>query len=428
MEIENPLTHERAALLSNSQLEEAISLCWRELNSRQHNAPSPQQMKLIESTILIIYSQTFQDIALLQSRSIDPATYTPFRANLIHVSQALRENDDYDDVQERMFQFARDWWVACSCRFGCHRRVDFKMSCQIFIDYSSMKKHQISQKIGSLLQNMKVEHDSKLKRQAFNYTIGGTRICKEFFVFIYSTTSKTIERLQNCIKEGKNFDYRWGGNNTIVESVHNDLNEYLKNKVKDWVLPNPGSQANQFYLPSNFNYKETYRTFCTDYKSMYSTNSDPLSWTSFYKYYTENFDALKKIKKKQTVKAREAYSEHRIRTALEDNKIVLSFDFAENILLLYHFHQPGIFFFKSKRKIELFGITNERSNEQLNYLIDECHRISKGLNMVISLLHHYLTTFVPQGTDLMLYADNCPAQNKNQIMLSYLCYLVRSVP
>jgi len=32
---------------------------------------------------------------------------------------------------------------------------------------------------------------------------------------------------------------------------------------------------------------------------------------------------------------------------------------------------------------------------------------------------------VPQQQDLALYADNCPAQNKNHTMIEYLTYLVK---
>jgi len=111
-----------------------------------------------------------------------------------------------------------------------------------------------------------------------------------------------------------------------------------------------------------------------------------------------------------------------------DHYTILSFDFAENILLPNKVNEPGIFYFKMRRKIELFGINNEKTNVQHNFLIDECFKISKSPDTVISMLHHYLTQYISsegQGSYLRFFADNCPGQNKNQTMIGYLCWLVK---
>ena len=75
--------------------------------------------------------------------------------------------------------------------------------------------------------------------------------------------------------------------------------------------------------------------------------------------------------------------------------------------------------------MDLFGINNEGTGVQLNYLIDEDFRIKKGPNMVISMLHHHLFTKIPEGKKIILYVDNCSGQNKNQTIVGYLCYLVQ---
>ena len=85
------------------------------------------------------------------------------------------------------------------------------------------------------------------------------------------------------------------------------------------------------------------------------------------------------------------------------------------------------FYFKTRRKIDVFGIDNEASNTQLSFLIDEPFNIQKGPNSVISMLHFYLARYVPNGTSLILYADNCPGQNKNKTIVTYLSYLVKVI-
>lgn len=111
-----------------------------------------------------------------------------------------------------------------------------------------------------------------------------------------------------------------------------------------------------------------------------------------------------------------------------DHYTVLSFDYAENISLPNKVQEPGIFYFKARRKVELFGVSNEKTNIQHNFLIDECFKISKGPDAVISMLYHYLMHHVLPANDkphLRLFADNCPGQNKNQTMIGFLCWLVK---
>ena len=119
--------------------------------------------------------------------------------------------------------------------------------------------------------------------------------------------------------------------------------------------------------------------------------------------------------------------EHRIMTAHEDGYFVLSFDFAENLLVPLLNPQPGSFYFNSRRKIEIFGVTDESKGIQTNYIFDECHKINKGPNQIISMMHHHISTKIPEGAKMILYCDNCPGQNKNQTVIAYLCYLVHDL-
>jgi len=107
--------------------------------------------------------------------------------------------------------------------------------------------------------------------------------------------------------------------------------------------------------------------------------------------------------------------------------VVLSFDFAENIKVPLLNPQLSSFYFHTRRKINLFGITDEMTGRQLNYLIDDCHQFKKDPSMAISMFHHYITTKVAEGASIIFYADNCPGQNKNQTVLAYLSYLVHDV-
>lgn len=77
-------------------------------------------------------------------------------------------------------------------------------------------------------------------------------------------------------------------------------------------------------------------------------------------------------------------------------------------------------YFKSNRKCGLFGINNEATHIQTNITIDEEDKTGKGANAVISMLHYYLNNNVTD--DLVLFADNCAGQNKNNALLHYLLW------
>ena len=54
---------------------------------------------------------------------------------------------------------------------------------------------------------------------------------------------------------------------------------------------------------------------------------------------------------------------------------------------------------------------------QINFIIDEAVDTGKGSNTVVSYLHSFLSAYSMGANHLMLHADNCPGQNKNNIMI-----------
>ena len=130
--------------------------------------------------------------------------------------------------------------------------------------------------------------------------------------------------------------------------------------------------------------------------------------------------------------ARKAYEEHRLKTAMEEDKTVLSFDYAESILLPIFKDTPSTFYFKTRRKVDTFGITDEKivdniGSIQCNFVVDECHRISKGPNSVISMIYSYLIKNVAPNSSIIFYGDNCSTQNKNQYLIGFFSYLVKTL-
>lgn len=107
----------------------------------------------------------------------------------------------------------------------------------------------------------------------------------------------------------------------------------------------------------------------------------------------------------------------------ESEYLVISMDFAQNVNFPSGPQQVGTSYFKSARKAAIFGITNKRANVQHIFCIDESDMIGKGPNCVLSMLDYYLKEIHPTKR-LIIFADNCAAQNKNNTVLRSLQHLV----
>jgi len=69
---------------------------------------------------------------------------------------------------------------------------------------------------------------------------------------------------------------------------------------------------------------------------------------------------------------------------------------------------------------------HEKTEIQMDYAIDESQRMKKGPNTgEISILHNDIFHQVPKGKSIILDADNCCGNNKNQTVIEYLCYLTQ---
>ena len=64
------------------------------------------------------------------------------------------------------------------------------------------------------------------------------------------------------------------------------------------------------------------------------------------------------------------------------------------------------------------------TNRQVNYLIDEAEVVGKGADVVISMLDHFLKNHWEPRAVLLLHADNCTGQNKNNLVIQFCMWLI----
>lgn len=101
---------------------------------------------------------------------------------------------------------------------------------------------------------------------------------------------------------------------------------------------------------------------------------------------------------------------------------VVSFDFAEGVHYPSSPQQVGQAYFRTARKCSIFGIHDEKTNIQTNFLVDEEDSIGKGANVIVSFLDYYLSKL--KADVLIFFADNCVGQNKNNTVVQYLLWRV----
>lgn len=117
------------------------------------------------------------------------------------------------------------------------------------------------------------------------------------------------------------------------------------------------------------------------------------------------------------------FSEKRAPCTFE-GQVHYSYDYAQQLHFPSDPCQPGPIFFKTPRKCAIFGVCCESIPRQVNFLIDENVLTGKGANATISYVHYYFERYGLGETCAQIHADNCAAQNKNNIFLWYYLWRV----
>jgi len=106
----------------------------------------------------------------------------------------------------------------------------------------------------------------------------------------------------------------------------------------------------------------------------------------------------------------------------------ISIDWGQNWDLPRFSKQPGELYFLQKEKVGIFGVTDEGLDVQHFFCVceRELNCYGKGPNAVISYLDYYFKNISGYSEKLIVYADNCAAQNKNNYLLWYFHWLVHT--
>jgi len=320
------------------------------------------------------------------------------------------------------------------------------------------------------------------QRHRFDYCITADRpVCRKFFLLYYGESIDRLKRRQKYLIETGTVPPAHG--NTGKKPKHacsRDAIEAVLSFISNFAaihgLPDPGRDLRTgkgkltIYLPTIMNFMAIHRIYR---KSMEGSDGRVVEYHAFRRLWVDNFphivfsktksdlcmtceehkkqinitvaagteeeklEALDKAREhllsatkerthyRQCIEiSRQSYSAS-MKGKEQQNKpdtMHYSWDFAQQVHYPYEDHQVGPIYFKTSRNAQLFGVCCEALPRQVNYLIDEADFPGKGADTVIAMLHHFFACYGLGERHLLLTADNCTGQNKNNAVLHYLLY------
>ena len=374
---------------------------------------------------------------------------------------------------------------TCGCKLGngkspCSGHVSQKTITQMRNNCHQMSRSELDFTIMAQLNALRthvndVPSDTveKAFRPTTKYFVHGLPICQKMFCFLHTIGKDRLVNLYSFV-DNNGVTERMHGN--IKRTPHNAtphahvefLTEFIKNMGDTHGLPLPGRLPSHdqkvLLLPSDMNKQVVYR----QYKSACRESGiTPAQKSKFYSVWNEALPYIGTMKPSSDLcfecqqnitqilrSAHLSEEEKSCRLAAAEAHLALakaeranynaeikrcteayqpgqrpmvmhySFDYAQQVHFPNDPQQPGPAYFLTAKKCQLFGVACEPIGRQVNYLINEGEGIGKGANATVSLIHHHIQVHGLKEDHLLLHADNCVGQNKNNTLLYYLLFRV----
>lgn len=371
---------------------------------------------------------------------------------------------------------------ACSGKFSSDEYAQMRQDCAELDHYNNDHVNSLDQLILGQLRCLTIDTPftvrskkpkTERKQSRTKYLIKGIQVCKETYMFSNNIKIKRMKRLTKMYNESGLISKVHGNAGKVPKNVTSfcdteNIVRFLYNYAEQHAVILPGRSStiyktNLKLLPSSDTKVKIYET----YKASFTPDmpSKPVSCRLFrniwrqlcpevvvmkprsdlcatcQKHFTSGaaMALLPEETKLQTIekmrshldlvsKERKFYKDtiKQSKTNFETEKTCVhySFDMAQQIHIPSNPLQPGPIYFLVPFKIGIFGVMCDTVNKQMNFLIPESVSITKGSNLIVSLFHYYLEHHSHGEDTMFIHADNCVGQNKNNILLGYLCWRV----
>ena len=375
---------------------------------------------------------------------------------------------------------------SCGCKLGPHRVACSSVVSKVAIVQTrnnclQMTRAELDLVIMAQINALRTQasdrppsqHGEGGFRPHMKFFFHGMQVCQKVFLFLHAISTKRFKNLCASVSKHGVHDRRHGNTGKMPHNAcsfasieHASL--FIQNMAATHGLPLPGRlpscEDKVVVLPSDMTKMHVYRSYKA---ACVQLQLKPMQKTAFYKIWQDLHPSIGTMKPAtdlcfecqqfMTRIVRSAHlsedekssrlheAETHLKLAREERKLYneqikqckevfnqgsvpstmhYSFDYAQQVHFPNNPQQPGPAYFLTARKCQLFGVTCEPTGVQMNYLIDESETIGKGANATISLLHHFLEVHGLKEANLLLHADNCVGQNKNNALIHYLMWLV----
>ena len=410
----------------------------------------------------------------------DVEEQTVVDTSVTSIDNSLEDEQEQDAISKFLSE-------TCGCTLGpnktpCSRQLSQQTISQTHNNCLQLNRSELDLVIMAQLNALRTNvvdkpYNYRGKSETFRpftkFFLHGIQICRKTFCFVHTVGRERVENLCLAV-DTDGVALRIHGNKKYPR--HNQISYTEVARVRDFVrnmadvhgLPLPGRLPNQedkvLLLPSNMPKSAIYR----DYKDACAKIPvPPVGQSTFYNLWSTLLPSIGTMKPSsdlcfecqqnisriiRSAHLSEDEKSDRLRLAethlhlakterdwynwqiaeckdFEDDHsrprmMHYSFDYAQQVHFPNDPQQPGPAYSLSARKCQIFGVACEPLGKQVNYLIDEGEVIGKGANATVSLLHHFLNVHGQKEEHLMLHADNCVGQNKNNCLIHYLLYLV----
>lgn len=379
-----------------------------------------------------------------------------------NIDTILDEIDNSSDVEENL-ESIEDWVIESASFLCCQKHCLFELNeplRQFKNNYNSWNKERRKTFMKTVLYCCRRKNRSNENgREVLKYTFYPFEdICVAAFCRLFTINHRSLKRwLANFKVDGLKLKEHGNKNRAPAHA----LSEETKANVKNWIIDygrregedRPGRWRENGLLRDTDSVLPAHLTIQSIYSLFLSDNIARISYNTFRRFFaalpiriqapkSDICDECTQLKMKimqstaedvlqqlnldlrnHIQEARYAREEYLIDSRIEEYTHI-SFDYAQNLWLPHLANQPSTFFFASLLNVCLFGILNEKSNIQQNYIYHEGQG-KKGSNNVVSMLVDYLFKLKPeQRQKIIIHCDNCTGQNKNNCMIKYLCWMV----
>lgn len=281
-------------------------------------------------------------------------------------------------------------------------------------------------------------------------------VCKQAFLSLYAVSHSRVQRLNTLLLAGQTPKDLRGLHNNRPRALCSEWIAKIKEHIECFPVKTAHYSAKTYYyLDANLNVKKIHNLFIKKYPELEKI----VKYEFFLRYFNENYDlkfgrpqvdvcsecerlnvrikdgSLNDTAKRVAIaelmvhrrRAKKFYAKMKEVEAMCEEKtevMGIAFDYIQN-LPLPNIPVQEIFYFR-QLWVYAFEIHNLKDKTGHFYTYHE-GQARKGPDEVCTFLYDYIVNHIPAGvTELHLFSDGCPGQNRNHTMVRFLLALQSS--